>query len=68
MTASLPWIRKLSSPTCHENVGLKEFVKFLNDMWHSNCMDKETFMQKDDQYLAKIASEESWLYMTSAGQ
>lgn len=34
----------------------KEFVKFLNDMWHSNCMDKETFMQKDDQYLAKIAS------------
>lgn len=34
----------------------KEFVLFMNDMWHSNCMDKETFMQQDDQYLAKIAS------------
>lgn len=34
----------------------KDFVKFMNDMWNSGCMDKETFMQKDDQYLAKVAS------------
>ena len=34
----------------------KAFVQFMNDMWNSGCMDKETFMQKDDQYLAKIGS------------
>ncbi|MGE5612904.1 MAG: extracellular solute-binding protein, partial [Bacillota bacterium] len=34
----------------------KEFARFLNDMWNSGCLDKETFMQKDDQYLAKVAS------------
>jgi len=34
----------------------KDFVLFMNDLWHANCMDKEVFMQKDDQYLAKIAS------------
>lgn len=34
----------------------KVFVEFMNDMWNSGCMDKETFMQKDDQYLAKIGS------------
>ncbi len=34
----------------------KEFVKFMNDMWNAGAMDKETFMQKDDQYLAKVAS------------
>ena len=34
----------------------KDFVKFMNDMWNNGAMDKETFMQKDDQYLAKVAS------------
>lgn len=34
----------------------REFLEFMNDMWNSGCMDKEAFMQKDDQYLAKIGS------------
>ncbi len=34
----------------------KDFALFMNDMWNSGSMDKETFMQKDDQYLAKVAS------------
>lgn len=35
---------------------LKDFCKFMNDLWRNNAMDKETFMQKDDAYLAKISS------------
>lgn len=34
----------------------KDYLMFMNDMWNSGAMDRETFMQKDDQYLAKIAS------------
>jgi len=34
----------------------KDFLVFMNDLWNAGCMDKETFMQKDDQYLAKISS------------
>lgn len=34
----------------------KEFLKFMNEMWNLGYMDKETFMQKDDQYKAKISS------------
>ncbi len=34
----------------------KQFMKFMNDMWNAGAMDKETFMQKDDQLLAKVGS------------
>ena len=34
----------------------KEYLKFMNEMWTLGYMDKETFMQKDDQYKAKISS------------
>ena len=34
----------------------KEFLKFANELWNMGIMDPETFMQKDDEYLAKIAS------------
>jgi len=34
----------------------KEFLRFCNEMWNMGIMDRETFMQKDDEYLAKIAS------------
>lgn len=34
----------------------KQFLKFMNDMWNAGAMDKETFMQKDDQLLAKVGS------------
>ena len=35
---------------------MKEFLRFCNEMWNAGIMDPETFMQKDDEYLAKIAS------------
>lgn len=35
---------------------MKEYLKFMNDMWHSGAMDREVFMQKDDQYQAKVSS------------
>jgi len=35
---------------------MKEFLRFCNEMWNLGFMDRETFMQKDDEYLAKIAS------------
>jgi len=35
---------------------MKEFLRFCNEMWNMGIMDSETFMQKDDEYLAKIAS------------
>lgn len=38
------------------NPATKEFLRFLNDMWNSGCLDKEIFMQKNDQYIAKISS------------
>jgi putative aldouronate transport system substrate-binding protein len=34
----------------------KAFLQFANDMWNGGYMDPETFMQKDDEYLAKVAS------------
>jgi ABC-type glycerol-3-phosphate transport system substrate-binding protein len=34
----------------------KAFLEFCNEMWNRGYMDPETFMQKDDEYLAKIAS------------
>jgi ABC-type glycerol-3-phosphate transport system substrate-binding protein len=34
----------------------KSFLAFANDMWNTGYMDPETFMQKDDQFLAKISS------------
>ncbi len=34
----------------------KDYLYFMHDMWNDGYMDKETFMQKDDQYLAKISS------------
>ncbi|MDR2932429.1 MAG: hypothetical protein LBV27_04910 [Oscillospiraceae bacterium] len=34
----------------------KEYLKFMNEMWNLGYLDKEVFMQKDDQYKAKIAS------------
>jgi len=34
----------------------KDYLEFMNDMWNSGAMDREVFMQKDDQFLAKIAS------------
>ena len=35
---------------------MKEYLKFTNEMWHMGILDPDTFMQKDDEYLAKIAS------------
>lgn len=32
------------------------FLEFLNDMWNRGYLDKEMFMQTNDQYLAKISS------------
>ncbi len=34
----------------------KDYLYFMHDLWNDGAMDKETFMQKDDQYLAKISS------------
>ncbi|OWR26518.1 ABC transporter substrate-binding protein [Saccharibacillus sp. O23] len=34
----------------------KEYFKWLNHMYNEGLLDKETFTQKNDQYLAKIAS------------
>ncbi|OWA33120.1 ABC transporter substrate-binding protein [Saccharibacillus sp. O16] len=34
----------------------KEYFKWLNKMYNEGLLDKETFTQKNDQYLAKIAS------------
>ena len=34
----------------------KDYLYFMHDMWNDGYMDQETFMQKDDQYLAKISS------------
>jgi len=35
---------------------MKEFLKFMNEMWHAGLADPEMFMQQDDEYLAKLAS------------
>lgn len=35
---------------------MKDYLRFMNDMWHAGAMDPEVFMQKDDQYLAKVSS------------
>ncbi|CAM3669727.1 ABC transporter substrate-binding protein [Cohnella lubricantis] len=34
----------------------KEYFKWLNHMYNEGLLDKDTFVQKDDQYQAKIAS------------
>ncbi len=34
----------------------KEYFKWLNKLYNDGLLDKETFTQKNDQYLAKIAS------------
>lgn len=34
----------------------KEYFRWLNHMYNEGLLDKETFVQKDDQYKAKIAS------------
>ncbi len=34
----------------------KEYLRFMNEMWNMGYMDKEAFMQTNDQYLAKVAS------------
>lgn len=36
--------------------GEKEYFKWLNHMYNTGLLDKESFVQKYDQYLAKIAS------------
>ncbi len=36
--------------------GEKEYFKWLNHMYDIGLLDKDTFVQKNDQYLAKIAS------------
>lgn len=36
--------------------GEKEYFKWLNHMYNDGLLDKDTFVQKSDQYLAKIAS------------
>ncbi|MBD3922307.1 ABC transporter substrate-binding protein [Paenibacillus sp. PR3] len=36
--------------------GEKEYFQWLNHMYNTGLLDKETFTQKSDQYLAKIAS------------
>lgn len=34
----------------------KEYFRWLNKLWNDGLVDKESFVQKDDQYKAKIAS------------
>ena len=34
----------------------KEYFRWLNHMWNSGLLDKETFIQKEDTYKAKIAN------------
>uniref|UniRef100_A0A7C5Z5P0 Extracellular solute-binding protein n=1 Tax=Caldicellulosiruptor owensensis TaxID=55205 RepID=A0A7C5Z5P0_9FIRM len=34
----------------------KEYFRWLNHLWNAGILDRETFVQKDDQYKAKIAS------------
>ncbi|MFD1138929.1 ABC transporter substrate-binding protein [Paenibacillus urinalis] len=34
----------------------KEYFRWLNKLWNDGLIDKESFVQKDDQYKAKIAS------------
>ncbi|MCM3126796.1 ABC transporter substrate-binding protein [Paenibacillus provencensis] len=34
----------------------KEYFSWLNKLWNDGLIDKESFVQKDDQYKAKIAS------------
>jgi putative aldouronate transport system substrate-binding protein len=34
----------------------KEYFRWLNHMYHSGLLDKESFVQKYDQYQAKISS------------
>lgn len=36
--------------------GEKEYFKWLNHMYNDGLLDKDTFVQKNDQYLAKVAS------------
>ncbi|MDO7908733.1 ABC transporter substrate-binding protein [Paenibacillus sp. JX-17] len=36
--------------------GEKEYFQWLNHMYNTGLLDKDTFVQKNDQYLAKIAS------------
>lgn len=36
--------------------GEKEYFKWLNHMYNDGLLDKDSFIQKSDQYLAKIAS------------
>ncbi|WP_229675758.1 extracellular solute-binding protein, partial [Saccharibacillus kuerlensis] len=47
----------------------KEYFRWLNHMYNTGLLDKESFTQKDDQYKAKIASgrvlgliDQSWNY------
>ncbi|MGZ7442257.1 ABC transporter substrate-binding protein [Paenibacillus sp. TH7-28] len=48
----------------------KEYFRWLNHMYNEGLLDKDTFVQKDDQYKAKIASgrvlgliDQEWGYM-----
>ncbi|PAD27812.1 hypothetical protein CHH60_29515, partial [Paenibacillus sp. 7523-1] len=34
----------------------KEYFRWLNKMYNEGLLDKDTFVQKDDQYKSKIAS------------
>lgn len=34
----------------------KEYFRWLNHMYNEGLLDKDSFVQKDDQYKAKIAS------------
>ena len=34
----------------------RDLLRFMNDLWNLGYMDKETFMQTNDQYLAKVSS------------
>ncbi|MDO3413350.1 ABC transporter substrate-binding protein [Saccharibacillus sp. CPCC 101409] len=36
--------------------GEKEYFKWLNRMYNDGLLDKDTFVQKNDQYLAKVSS------------
>lgn len=47
----------------------KDFTKVLNELWNEGLVDKEMFMQTNDQYLAKISSgrvaglyDQRWAY------
>jgi putative aldouronate transport system substrate-binding protein len=47
----------------------KDFTQVLNEMWNEGLIDKEMFMQTNDQYLAKISSgrvvgfyDQRWAY------